>query len=108
MNPRGALLAIAFVAFGAHAAPPTCDAAALRAAPADLAVLDVDMPRMTGFELTAAIRKDAKLASLPVILLTARGTREDREKGVALGANAYLVKTAFDQSNLLDVIRQYI
>ena len=82
--------------------------ASLRAESADLAVLDIDMPRMNGFELTEAIRKDKALAELPVVLVTARSSREDRERGIELGANAYIVKSSFDQSNLLDVIRQLI
>ncbi len=70
----------------------------------DLVVSDVDMPRMNGFELTAKLREDSKLADLPVILVTALGSREDRERGIEVGANAYIVKSSFDQSNLLDVI----
>ena len=81
---------------------------ALRAEPVDLAVLDIDMPRMNGFELTEAIRKDDRLVDLPVVLVTARSSREDRERGIELGANAYIVKSSFDQANLLDVIRQLI
>ncbi|MEW5772003.1 MAG: response regulator [Thermodesulfobacteriota bacterium] len=80
----------------------------LRSEPVDLAVLDIDMPRMDGFELTTAIRQDKKLAELPVVLVTARGSREDRERGIELGANAYIVKSSFDQTNLLGVIRQLI
>jgi two-component system, chemotaxis family, sensor kinase CheA len=72
----------------------------------DLVVSDVDMPRMNGFELTARIRKDAALGELPVVLVTALGTAEDREKGIDAGANAYIVKSSFDQSNLLEVVRR--
>lgn len=82
--------------------------AVLRSEPVDLAVLDIDMPRMDGFALTTAIRQDKKLAELPVVLVTARGSREDRERGIELGANAYIVKSSFDQTNLLGVIRQLI
>jgi len=67
-------------------------------------VSDVDMPRMNGFDLTARIRADKRMAELPVVLVTARESREDRERGIDVGANAYLVKSSFDQSNLLDVI----
>ncbi len=74
----------------------------------DLIVSDVDMPRMNGFELTAKIRKDKKLDELPVVLVTALESREDREHGIDVGANAYIVKSSFDQSNLLDVIKKLL
>jgi len=74
----------------------------------NLVISDVDMPRMDGFDLTTAIRRDHRLANLPVVLVTARETREDRERGIDAGANAYIVKSNFDQSNLLDVIGRLI
>ena len=74
----------------------------------DLLVSDVDMPRMNGFVLTEKIRDDKKLGDLPVILVTALHSREDRERGIDVGANAYIVKSSFDQSNLLEVIKKYI
>jgi two-component system chemotaxis sensor kinase CheA len=64
------------------------------------------MPRMDGFELTAKIRADARLADLPVVLVSALEAREDKERGVAVGANAYVVKSSFEQSNLLEIIRR--
>jgi two-component system chemotaxis sensor kinase CheA len=72
----------------------------------DLIVSDVEMPRLNGFDLTAKIRADQKFAELPVILVTALETREDRERGIDVGANAYLVKSKFDQSNLLEAVRR--
>jgi two-component system chemotaxis sensor kinase CheA len=79
----------------------------LRAERFDLVVSDVEMPRLDGFELTARIRADRKLGELPVVLLTALETREDRERGIDVGANAYLVKSSFDQSDLLAAIRRF-
>ena len=76
----------------------------LRAGGVDLVVSDVEMPRMNGFDLTAAIRRDEKLAHTPVVLVTAMESQEDRVRGVDAGADAYLVKSSFDQSNLLEVI----
>jgi two-component system chemotaxis sensor kinase CheA len=70
----------------------------------DLVVSDVEMPRMSGFDLTARIRAEKKLADLPVVLVTALESREDRERGIDAGANAYLVKSSFDHSNLLEVV----
>lgn len=81
---------------------------ALRTGDFDLVVSDVEMPRMDGFTLTEAIRRDARLADTPVILVTALESREDRERGVEAGANAYIVKSSFDQSNLFEAIRRLI
>jgi two-component system chemotaxis sensor kinase CheA len=72
----------------------------------DLVVSDVEMPRLNGFDLTARIRADEKLAELPIVLVTALETREDRERGIDVGANAYLVKSNFDQNNLLEAVRR--
>jgi two-component system chemotaxis sensor kinase CheA len=80
----------------------------LKTAKFDLVVSDVEMPRMDGFDLTAKIRADKKLSALPVVLVTALGLREHRERGIDVGANAYIVKSNFDQGNLLEVIRQLI
>jgi len=80
----------------------------LRTSEFDIVVSDVDMPRMNGLDLTAKIRSDKKLADLPIVLVTALDSREDRERGIDVGANAYIVKSSFDQSNLLEVIRRLI
>jgi two-component system chemotaxis sensor kinase CheA len=80
----------------------------LRAGQFDLIVSDVDMPRLNGFGLTARIRADTKLAELPVVLVTALDSRADREHGVDVGANAYIVKGSFDQGNLLEAIRRLV
>lgn len=74
----------------------------------DLIVSDVDMPRMNGFELSAKIRSDKKLGEIPIVLVTALESHEDRERGIESGANAYIVKSSFDQGNLLDVIKKLI
>ena len=74
----------------------------------DLLVSDVEMPRMDGFDLTARVRADKQLAELPVVLVTALESREHRERGIDVGANAYIVKSSFDQSNLLQVIGRLI
>jgi two-component system chemotaxis sensor kinase CheA len=74
----------------------------------DLVVSDVDMPRTNGFELTAKIRADKKFGEMPVILVTALESRDDKERGIESGANAYIVKSSFDQSNLLEVVRRFL
>ncbi|WP_169542114.1 hybrid sensor histidine kinase/response regulator [Solirubrobacter soli] len=72
----------------------------------DLVVSDVDMPRMNGFELTQRIRADETLQDLPVVLVSALEAREDQERGIEVGANAYVVKSSFEQSNLLEIIHR--
>jgi two-component system chemotaxis sensor kinase CheA len=81
---------------------------ALKTETFDLVVSDVEMPRMDGFDLTAKIRADRKLAGLPVVLVTALGTREHRERGIDAGADAYIVKSDFDQLGLLEIIGRLI
>lgn len=74
----------------------------------DIIVTDVDMPRMNGFELTEAVRADTKLSELPIILVTSLENPEDKEKGMHAGANAYIIKSTFDQNNLLETIELLI
>ncbi len=74
----------------------------------DLIVSDIEMPRMNGFELTEKIRLDKHLTKLPVILVTSLDSPEDKLKGMEAGANAYCVKSSFDQSNLLEIIQRLI
>lgn len=73
----------------------------------DAVVSDVEMPRMNGFDLTRAIRQDEKLKHMPVVLVTSLDSREHREEGLEAGADAYIVKSAFDQSTLLDVLERF-
>lgn len=80
----------------------------LHTEPFDLLVSDVDMPRMSGFDLTAKVRADRRLADLPVVLVTSLDSKQDRERGADAGANAYLVKSGFDQANLLATIRRLL
>ena len=81
---------------------------ALRTQDFDLVVSDIEMPRMDGFELTSNIRSDEQLSHLPVVLVTSLGSREDRERGIDVGANAYIVKGSFDQNNLLETVERLI
>ncbi len=74
----------------------------------DLVVSDIEMPRMDGFTLTARIRADRQRHLLPVVLVTTLDSPDSRERGLAAGANAYIVKGGFDQSDLLEAIRRLI
>lgn len=80
----------------------------LRSKGADLVVTDIEMPRMDGIALTVAIRQSPELRSLPVILVTARDSEEDKLRGLEAGADAYLVKSAFDQQLLLDAVARLL
>ena len=80
----------------------------LRTEKFDLVVSDIQMPRMDGFDLVKNIRGDKKLSELPVVLVTGLESSEDKRRGIDVGANAYIVKSSFDQSNLLDVIQRLI
>jgi two-component system chemotaxis sensor kinase CheA len=73
-----------------------------------LVVSDIEMPRMNGFELTKLIRSDKKLNKIPVILITTKDSQEDREFGIESGANAYIIKSKFEDSNLLKIIKRLI
>jgi two-component system chemotaxis sensor kinase CheA len=74
----------------------------------DLVVSDVEMPRLDGFGLCEAVRASPRLRPIPVILLTARETPEDRARGMEAGADAYLMKSSFDQEELLATIEQLL
>lgn len=74
----------------------------------DLLVSDVVMPGLDGFNLTARIRTDDQIKHLPIILITSLDSRNERERGIQAGADAYIVKSAFDQEILLDTIRRLI
>lgn len=73
-----------------------------------LVVADVEMPRLDGLQLTAAIREDPRLGNLPVVILSARESDEDRRRGMEMGAQAYVGKGSFDQATLLDTIESLI
>lgn len=74
----------------------------------DLLLSDVEMPGLTGFELTKKIRETERLQTLPIVLVTTRGSKEDREHGIEVGANAYINKGSFEQSHLLDIVQKLL
>jgi len=74
----------------------------------DLVVSDVQMPRMDGFEFCRSIRKNDDYRQTPVIIITALDKEEDKRRGIEVGASAYIVKSVFDQTNLLDAIERLI
>ncbi len=74
----------------------------------DLLLSDVDMPRLNGFELTAQLRASNRYATLPIVLVTSLDSPADRERGIAAGADAYIVKRGFDQQTLLETIATFL
>ena len=69
---------------------------------------DAEMPEMNGFELLTAIRSDPEHESLPVVMVTALASEDDRRRGAEAGADAYIVKEEYDQHALLDVIERLV
>jgi len=74
----------------------------------DLIITDVDMPRMDGIELTALIKKDAHLKSLPVMIVSYKDREEDRMRGLEAGADYYLTKGSFHDETLLQAVQDLI
>lgn len=80
----------------------------LRAEAFDLVITDVDMPRLDGIELVTRIRGDARLAQLPVMIVSYKDREQDRERGMQAGADYYLAKGSFHDTALLDAVRDLI
>lgn len=74
----------------------------------DVVLTDVEMPRLDGFSLLGRIRATPRLANLPVVLVTALEEPADKQRALDMGASAYIVKSAFDEDRLLDVIADLI
>jgi len=74
----------------------------------DLIVSDVEMPRMDGFELCRTLKNNERYKDIPVVMVTALQKEEDKRRGIEVGAAAYLVKSAFEQTNLLDTIERLV
>jgi two-component system, chemotaxis family, sensor kinase CheA len=74
----------------------------------DAVVSDVEMPNLSGLELTARIRQYQEYNELPIVLVTTLASQSDRRRGAEAGANAYLTKGDFDQKLLLDTLRRLI
>ncbi|NTU70609.1 MAG: hybrid sensor histidine kinase/response regulator [Coriobacteriia bacterium] len=74
----------------------------------DAVVTDVQMPNMTGFELTRAIKNDANLKDIPVVIVTSLEREEEKAEGIEAGADAYITKSVFNQDTLLDTVERLI
>jgi two-component system, chemotaxis family, sensor kinase CheA len=80
----------------------------LREEAIDLVVADVEMPGMDGFTLTETLRHAVALPRIPVVLVTSLSSDKDRARGLEVGADAYLVKSGFDRSRLLEAVGQLL
>jgi len=72
----------------------------------DVMLVDIEMPRMDGFDLLRNIRADARLSQLPIIMITSRTAEKHRNHALELGANHYLGKP-YDEAELLGLIADY-
>jgi two-component system, chemotaxis family, sensor kinase CheA len=73
-----------------------------------LVVTDVEMPELDGIALTRAIRASAARSSLPVVIVTSRGSEDDIRRGIEAGADAYMAKSGFDQQTLLATVERLV
>lgn len=76
--------------------------------PVDLVLSDVEMPGMDGFMLTRTIRRTHGWQDVPVVIMTSRGDEADKRAGLDAGASAYLLKSEFDQAELVSTVRRLI
>lgn len=74
----------------------------------DLIVSDVQMPNMDGFAFTRRLKQDESMKHIPVVLVTALESEGDKKEGIEVGADAYIMKSAFDQSNLVSTIQSLL
>lgn len=74
----------------------------------DLIITDIEMPNMDGIQLTHNLKQDAKYKHIPIIIVTAVESVEDKRRGIEAGAEAYILKSEFDQTNLLQTVESFI
>jgi two-component system, chemotaxis family, sensor kinase CheA len=73
-----------------------------------LVITDLEMPELDGVGLTRAIRAGTACSSLPVVIVTSHGSEDDRLRGIAAGADAYMLKQSFDQQALLATVERLV
>lgn len=78
----------------------------IRQKPFDLVITDVEMPNMNGFELTELIKHSEKYADIPVVIVTSLSRDSEKQRGIEVGADGYIVKGQFEAKALLDIVRQ--
>jgi len=73
----------------------------------DLVITDINMPDINGLELVSFIKKNEQYSDIPLFIVSTEGSERDKEKGMSLGADAYLVKP-FSPVQLQELVRQYL
>lgn len=73
----------------------------------DMIITDINMPDINGLELISYVRKNPNYEKVPLIIISTEGSEKDREKGLSLGANEYLVKP-FDPNQLIELVGKYL
>ncbi len=79
----------------------------LQAHQVDILLTDINMPRMDGLKLVGLVRKDPKHRDIPIVIVTTEGAKEDRERGLALGADRYFVKPV-KASEVVDTVSELL
>ncbi len=74
----------------------------------DIVLADVEMPRMDGIALTRGIRADSRFTNLPVLIITSQAGSESRQRALDAGADGFIVKSAFDETDLLVAVSRLI
>lgn len=74
----------------------------------DMVLLDILLPKKDGFAVLKEIKQDAKTKHIPVIMLTNLGQKDDVDKGLALGAQDYLIKAHFMPSEVVEKVKKYL
>ena len=73
----------------------------------DIILADINMPVMDGLKFVSLVRQNPKIKHLPIVIISTEGAEEDRQRGLALGANAYIAKP-IQSSHLLKVISEVL
>ncbi len=73
----------------------------------DIILTDINMPVMDGLKLVSLVRQNPELKAIPIIIITTEGADEDRQRGLALGANAYIAKP-IQSSHLIKTINELL
>ena len=74
----------------------------------DLVLADIAMPGMDGIEMINKMKKDKRFSKIPVVVVSAKESEQDKKRGMEAGASAYIMKSTFDQTELLDTIERLI
>lgn len=91
-----------------HAADGAAGIALVKELKPDIILLDIIMPKMDGFQVLQALRQESAFAKTPIVMLTNLGQEEDVQKGRALGATDYFIKTNFTPAAIVDKVKSLL